>query len=126
MRISDWSSDVCSSDLGIDDGKAGIRKFLGDLGQGVRLGEADAEDGVGAALRHAAQRLLALGLVGDLELAVLDTGFLLEPLDDVVDALAEGLVELADHVDAHCGLDLRRTSQGGRYQKDRSRTREMS
>src|SRR3546814_1894104 len=82
MRISDWSSDVCSSDL---------------------LGEADAEDGVGAALRHAAQRLLALGLVGDLELAVLDTGFLLEPLDAVVDALVEGLVELAAHVEDHCG-----------------------
>src|SRR3546814_8547785 len=112
MRMSDWSSDVCSSDLlehdgahigqldhGIDDGKAGIRKFLGDLGQGVRLGEADAEDGVGAALRHAAQRLLALGLVGDLELAVLDTGFLLDPLDAVVDALVEGLVVLATTVD---------------------------
>src|SRR3546814_4172476 len=36
MRISDWSSDVCSSDLRVDDGRL-------DVGDDPRLGQSDAE-----------------------------------------------------------------------------------
>src|SRR3546814_5145867 len=32
MRISDWSSDVCSSDLGV--GFAGVKGFVGGFGRG--------------------------------------------------------------------------------------------
>src|SRR3546814_7232328 len=38
MRISDWSSDVCSSDLWIE--RNGERKQLNTLGRGAVLGEA--------------------------------------------------------------------------------------
>src|SRR3546814_11467583 len=48
MRISDWSSDVCSSDLYLRDGQA-VRKFEELLGRGIE------HDGGGAMghLRHA-------------------------------------------------------------------------
>jgi hypothetical protein len=54
--------------------------------------------------RHVAQRLLALGLRGDLELAIRDARLLLEALDAVVGRLVEGLVELAAHVVHDGGL----------------------
>ncbi len=54
-----------------------------------RLGEADRDHDVGAAARHAAQGLLALGFVGDLEFGVADAGFLAETLDAVIDPFIE-------------------------------------
>ena len=59
-----------------------------------------------AALRHAAQRLLALALVGDLELEIGDAGLLLELLGAVVGGLVERLVELAAHVEDDRGLEV--------------------
>src|SRR3546814_6549228 len=57
MRISDWSSDVCSSDLpglrGLGRGAAGVRTDREQL--------ADRACGRGAAVRHAAGRALAGG-----------------------------------------------------------------
>src|SRR3546814_9152030 len=46
MRISDWSSDVCSSDLGVDHAVAGIFGLLGELDDedGVLRRQADQHD----------------------------------------------------------------------------------
>ena len=55
-------------------------KFLGDLLDRDRLGEADTDDRILAALGEAAMGLLALGLVGDLEIGIGDAGLGLEPL----------------------------------------------
>src|SRR3546814_2757107 len=38
MRISDWSSDVCSSDLIFDGVRVPHRNILGEVGQGFALG----------------------------------------------------------------------------------------
>ena len=59
-------------------------ELLGDLLHAAGLGEADAHDDLRAAPRHVAQRLLALGLGGHLELAIRDAGLLLEALGAVV------------------------------------------
>ena len=79
--------------------------FLRDLFHGARLGEADADDDVGAAPGHGAERLLALGFLGDFELAVLDPAFLLEALGAGIGRFIEGLVELAAHVEDDGGLE---------------------
>src|SRR3546814_11195807 len=49
MRISDWSSDVCSSDLIVGSGAAGLAAAMAaaNAGQQVLLVEADAELGGG-------------------------------------------------------------------------------
>jgi hypothetical protein len=108
VLLEDHRLHVGQVDHRVDDGEARVGKFLGDLLEGRSLGEADAEHGVRAALRHLPEGLLALGFVGDLELPVLDAGLLAEPLDAVVDALVEGLVELAAHVEDDRRLELRR------------------
>jgi len=56
--------------------------------------------------RHVAQRLLALGLVGHLELAIRDPRLLLEALGAGVGGLVEGLVELPAHVEHDGGNEL--------------------
>src|SRR3546814_5033421 len=48
MRISDWSSDVCSSDLG----KAGLRHLEGNAVVFRQVGLAAQEDGAAAAELH--------------------------------------------------------------------------
>ena len=58
----------------------GVREFLGDLLQRGLLGEADGHDRRVAVAGEAAQGLLALGVVLELEIAVIDAGVLLELL----------------------------------------------
>src|SRR3546814_11859364 len=70
MRISDWSSDVCSSDLIVERGDAaggddrrfdGLRKCAGrrDVGalQGAVAVDVGVDDGGGAGIRQAAREL---------------------------------------------------------------------
>ena len=107
----------------VDDGELEVGELLGDLLHAGGLGEADAHDDLGAAPRHVAERLLALGLVGHLELAVRDAGFLLEALGAGEGGLVEGLVELPAHVE-HDGrselLGRGRTGQrdGGEHEDE--------
>src|SRR6266446_6441515 len=79
-------------DHAVDDRELGGREFLGDLLDGRGLGEADAHHDLRAAPGHVALGLLALGLVGDLELAVRDARLLLEALGPRVGRLVERLV----------------------------------
>src|SRR3546814_8544838 len=53
MRISDWSSDVCSSDLTV--ARTGARRLwrLGHAGEGIYSGGRPISGGSGAALHHA-------------------------------------------------------------------------
>src|SRR3546814_2066355 len=57
MRISDWSSDVCSSDLGrrtgVDAAQAVHEKFLAALGEGRLARAADAPDPAATGLSRA-------------------------------------------------------------------------
>src|SRR3546814_2091235 len=62
MRISDWSSDVCSSDLAGDAGG-----LLQQVAAVLRLG---IDDGADAALAHQRRRMGAGGGVGEQELHV--------------------------------------------------------
>src|SRR6185369_1192858 len=64
----------------VDDGELDAGELLGHLLHAAGLREADAHDDLRAAPRHVAQRLLALGLRGDLELAIRDARLLLEAL----------------------------------------------
>ena len=68
-----------------------------------------------ALVGEVADGLLALGLVGDLELAIGDAGLGLELLGAVVHALVEGLVELAADVEDDGGLVVGRESSGRRH-----------
>src|SRR5262245_61513817 len=90
---------VGQRDHRIDDRELDRGELLRDLLETAGLREADADDDRRASPRHVAQRLLALALVGDLELTVLDAGLLLVPLRAVVGGLVERLVELAAHVE---------------------------
>ncbi len=90
----------------IDDGEFHIRVVGGDLVDCISLGKADAQHHGGSPADHAPHRLLALGFVGDLELHHLDAGLVHELLDAVPDALVEGFVELAAHVEDDGGLEL--------------------
>src|SRR3546814_16566269 len=54
MRISDWSSDVCSSDLGVEQAEGGVRRRLAGIeGEALALGEVD---GMNARFRCRSQR----------------------------------------------------------------------
>src|SRR3546814_19890677 len=59
MRISDWSSDVCSSDLARGQGAA--RRNLGAVGQRRTLELAEAEEALEEDLQPAADRLEVVG-----------------------------------------------------------------
>ena len=65
-------------DDGVDDGELGLGEFGGDLLERRRPGEAGIDDRREAVLGELAQRLLALRVVLDLEVAVGDAGLLLE------------------------------------------------
>src|SRR3546814_3232339 len=77
MRISDWSSDVCSSDLGVV-GRVG--KQVG-LAQVARVRAAHAVDHRGIGLQAHAQLEPAHEHAGDLRPLVRDAGFLLDDRD---------------------------------------------
>src|SRR3546814_11026808 len=59
MRISDWSSDVCSSDLAAEHRGHGLDRGAHDVVVRVLLGEGDA---AGLAVRAQHQRLRLLGV----------------------------------------------------------------
>ena len=99
----------------VDDGELEVRIFLGDLLDGRGLGEARRDDRRIALVGEVADGLLALGLVGDLELAIGDAGLGLELLGAVEHALVEGLVELAADVEDDGGLVVCRESSGRRH-----------
>src|SRR3546814_7563074 len=77
MRISDWSSDVCSSDLGLFD-----TKLLVDL-----VGPARAKRILFTAALHDAQEALAIGLIDQISPAPLEAAM----------ALAESIAANAQH-----------------------------
>mmetsp|Transcript_26286 Transcript_26286/g.62295 ORF Transcript_26286/g.62295 Transcript_26286/m.62295 type:complete len:225 (+) Transcript_26286:421-1095(+) len=91
-------------DLCIDDRELGLGEVLGHLLQRRGLGKADADDGAGALLGHAADGLHALRVVADLELEIGLAGLLLPLLGTGIAGLVEGFVELAAHVEDHRGL----------------------
>src|SRR3546814_11985428 len=99
MRISDWSSDVCSSDLGADLEVAGP----GDVG-GHQQGRTERQGDVGDAVQHRATQshLLAAefaeGYRGD-ELATEDAAAMAEDLAGVAVAFESG-------VGVFCGASL--------------------
>ena len=93
-----------------------VGEFLGDLLERVRPGEADGDDRVEALAGEVAERLFALGVVLDLEVAIGDAGLLLELLGAVEGRLVERLVELAADV-----VDDRRLRQRARAAVPRAR-----
>ena len=99
--------DVGLLDHRIDDHELLVRELGGDGLQRGREGEAHRDHDVGP-LRHAAQRLVALALVGDLELEIADAGLVLELLGAVIGGLVERLVELAAHVEDDGRREVRR------------------
>ena len=70
-------------------------------------------DRIAAVLGEAAQRLLALGLVGDLEFAIFDAGFGLELLCAVEGRFVERLVEFAAQIVEQCRLHVLRIGREG-------------
>ena len=99
----------------VDDGEFQFGIFLGDLLDGGGLGEARRDDRRIALVGEVADRLLALGLVGDFELAIGDAGLGLELLGAVEHAFVEGLVELAADVEHDGGLVVGGEGGGRRY-----------
>ena len=69
-------------------------------------GEAHRHDRAVAVLGELLQRLLALRVVRDLEIAIVDAGFLLEFLGAVIGGFVEGFVELAAEIVDDGGLDV--------------------
>ena len=111
----------------VDDRELGLRELLGDLLQRRLLAEAHGHDRREAVAGEAAQRLLALGVVLRLEIAVVGAGVLLELLGALIDALVEGLVELAAEIVDDCGLEggLLREGSGGGKGEAREREAEL-
>src|SRR3546814_14127328 len=98
MRISDWSSDVCSSDL--DDDALCVRTELEALRKLLahrRKGQAEVVEALALRLRLVAARLAERRLIDLLEFAELDRQLLLftVPPDDDVGVLADR--RLRDH-----------------------------
>ena len=103
MLLEQHRAHVGQVDHGVDDGEAGVRKFLGHLLDRRGLQEADADDGIVAARGELAMRLGELRVVADLEVAIGDAGFLGEAFGPHVGALVEGAVELVAHgIDRAC------------------------
>ena len=90
------------------DGGMWARRIRRDLIHGRGVGEAHGDHRVGAALGETAERLLALGLARQLDLAVGLAGLLGPALGALVGGLVERLVELAAEV-----VDDRRFGQRG-------------
>ncbi|CDX32277.1 conserved hypothetical protein [Mesorhizobium sp. SOD10] len=104
-------ADIGQVDGIVDDGEVEVGIFGRDLLQRVLPGKAGHDDRVTAVLGEAAQRLLALRSVGDLEFDIGDAGFLLELLGAVIGGLVEGFVELAAQIVENGRLHIRRESR---------------
>jgi len=96
LKTIDWTLQVHDR---VDDGELEIRELPGHSLRAACLGEPDPDDDLRPTPRHVAQRLLALGLVRHLELAIRDGRLLLEAFGAGVRGLVEGLVELSPHVE---------------------------
>ena len=99
MLLEDHGLHVRQVHHHVDQGELGLGELLGHRLDGRRLGEAHRHHHLGAAPGHVAERLLAHGRVGDLEIAVLDAGVRRELLGAVERGLVERFVELAAHVE---------------------------
>ena len=64
----------------------------------IALTKADADDGASTLFGHAADRLLALGFIGNFKGQVVLTGFLFPLFDAMVGGFVERLVKLATHI----------------------------
>ena len=73
----------------VDDGKVQFREVFGYLFNRRRLAEAHRDDGAGTFFGHAADRLLALGFIGNFELQVGLAGFFLPAFHAVVRGFIE-------------------------------------
>ena len=111
LNTTDWTLGSSTTESMITNLVSG--NSLATFSSGVEKREADRDHDVGAALGHAPQRLIALGLVGDLELEIVDAGLVLEPLGTGVGGLVERLVELAAHVEDDRRGELRRGGDAG-------------
>ncbi len=106
MLFEDDGLHIRKIDHEIDDREAHIREFRRDLLQRRAIGEADGDDRRMAIACETGQRLLALGVVLDLEVAIGDAGFLLEGLGAVIGGLVEGFVEFPADIEGDGRLDL--------------------
>ena len=113
MLLVDDRADVRLVDDHVDDGEFGVREIGGDLLERRRPREAGHDDRVVAVLGELAQRLLALGVVLDFEIAVFDAGFGLELLGAVEGGFVEGFVELAAEIIDDRRLDVRGEGRNG-------------
>ena len=96
----------------VDDGELRVRILGRQLFQRRGPVEADNHDRVVAVTGEAAQRLLALGVVADFELAVFNAGFGLELFRAVEGCFVEGFVELAAEIENERRLDVSGKSRG--------------
>ena len=99
-------TDVRRIDGVVDDLELGVGIVRSHLRERIDEGEAGHDDRVAAVLGEAAQRLLALRGVGNLEIDIVDAGLLLEFLGAVVGGLVEGFVELAAEIVEQRRLDV--------------------
>ena len=93
-------------DHAVDDRELGVGIVLGDLLERRRILEAHHDHDVRTAPGHALHGLLALRLLGHLELEIGDAGLALELLGPVIGRLVERLVELAAHVEDDGRLEV--------------------
>ena len=121
MLVEDDRAHVGLVDDRVDQHELRVGEFRRDDLHGGGVRKARDDDRVVPALREAAQRLLALGVLLEFELGVFDARLLLEPLGALVGGLVEGFVELAAPVEDDrrvgvlgMGRDRREREGGGR------------
>ena len=90
----------------VDDDELRLGELRRHLLHGTGLAEADGDDGAQPVARELAHRLLALGIVLDLEIAERDPRVFLELLGAVERAFVEALVELAADIVDQSRLDV--------------------
>ncbi len=104
--LVDDRADVRLVDDGVNDDELGVREFSCNLLDGRGPGEGNGDNRVEAAACEVADSLLALGVAGRLEVAIGDTGFLLELFGAVKGCFVEGLIELPAGAVNECRLDV--------------------
>ena len=115
MLVEDDRAHVRLLDHHVDDGEVGVGELRRHGLHRRAVGEAGDDDRVVAALGEAAQRLLALGVVLQLELLVGDAGLGLEALGALEGGLVERAVELAAEVEDDRRVGVLGLHGGGRH-----------